>query len=45
MEQTQCVGDGGVDVFTDRLCVQVKNYEKQTVSSSETRDIFGTAIS
>lgn len=43
--QTQYVGDGGVDVFTDNLCVQVKNYEKQTVSSSETRDIFGTATS
>lgn len=45
VEQTQYVGDGGVDVFTDDLCVQVKNYEKQTVSSSETRDVFGTATS
>lgn len=45
VQQTQYVGDGGVDVFTDNLCVQVKNYEKQTVSSSETRDIFGTATS
>lgn len=45
VEVTRYVGDGGIDVMTDELCVQVKNYDKSPVSSSETRDIFGTAVS
>lgn len=42
---TRHSGDGGIDVMTDDLCVQVKNYDKSPVSSSEIRDIFGTAVS
>jgi hypothetical protein len=45
VEVTRHSGDGGIDVMTDELCVQVKNYDKSPVSSSEIRDIFGTAVS
>ena len=43
VEVTQFVGDGGVDVHTEELIVQVKNYGEGGVSSSELRDLFGTA--
>lgn len=45
VQLTRYTGDGGIDVKTQSLCVQVKNYDKSLVSSSETRDIFGTAVS
>jgi hypothetical protein len=40
---TQEVGDGGVDVISANFCCQVKNYKKQPVTSSEIRDLYGTA--
>ena len=43
VEVTQFIGDGGVDVETDDLVVQVKNYGQGGVSSSELRDLLGTA--
>jgi hypothetical protein len=43
VEVTQSTGDGGVDVLTKNFCCQVKNYTKTLVSSSEVRDLFGTA--
>ena len=45
VEVTQLSGDGGVDVLTDAYCCQVKNYSRQNVSSSEARDLLGTALS
>lgn len=42
---TQEVGDGGVDVISANFCCQVKNYKKQPVTSSEIRDLYGTAHS
>lgn len=45
VEVTQLSGDGGVDVMTDTYCCQVKNYSRQNVSSSEVRDLLGTALS
>lgn len=42
---TQEVGDGGVDVISTNFCCQVKNYKKQPVTSSEVRDLYGTAHS
>lgn len=45
VEVTQLSGDGGVDVLTDAYCCQVKNYSRQNVSSSEVRDLLGTALS
>lgn len=43
VEVTQFVGDGGVDVETEELVVQVKNYGEGGVSSSELRDLLGAA--
>lgn len=43
VEVTQFVGDGGVDVESDHVVCQVKNYGQGGVSSSEMRDLFGTA--
>jgi hypothetical protein len=40
---TQASGDGGADVLTRNYCCQVKLYTRQAVSSSEIRDLFGTA--
>lgn len=45
VEVTQYAGDGGVDVLTKNFCCQVKNYTKTSVSSSEVRDLLGTATS
>lgn len=45
VETTQFKKDGGVDVRSEKLCVQVKNFERQTVSSAETQAIFGVATS
>lgn len=43
VEVTQETGDGGVDVLSANFCCQVKNYKKQPVTSSEVRDLYGTA--
>jgi hypothetical protein len=43
VEVTKATGDGGVDVITKNFCCQVKLYQKQTVTSSEIRDLYGTA--
>ena len=43
VEVTQFVGDGGVDVESDHVVCQVKNYGQGGVSSGEMRDLFGTA--
>lgn len=43
VQVTQFVGDGGVDVETEDLVVQVKNYGEGGVSSPELRDLLGTA--
>lgn len=45
IETTQFKKDGGIDVRSTTLCVQVKNYEKQSVSSAESQAIFGVATS
>lgn len=45
VEVTQETGDGGVDVLSANFCCQVKNYKKQPVTSSEVRDLYGTAHS
>lgn len=45
VETTQFKKDGGIDVRSEKLCVQVKNYEKQSVSSAESQAIFGVATS
>lgn len=43
VQVTRYVGDGGVDVETEDLVVQVKNYGEGGVSSPELRDLLGTA--
>jgi hypothetical protein len=43
VQVTQASGDGGADVLTRNYCCQVKLYTRQPVSSSEIRDLFGTA--
>ena len=43
VEVTAFIGDGGLDVETDDYSCQVKNYGEGGVSTSEMRDLFGTA--
>ena len=43
VETTQFQKDGGVDVVTRNLSVQVKNFGKGSVSSAEANAIFGVA--
>lgn len=40
---TRASGDGGVDVESEYLIAQVKNYTAATVPIAEVRDLFGTA--
>lgn len=37
--------DGGIDVRTDTIACQVKNYEKVAVTPSEVRELLGAAVS